>query len=164
MRSRAGPGSGTRSRNRRSSLLTGRSATRSARSAPTRVRTSVTRASISWWPSARATETRWCPSRTKWTSPIRRTSMGGIASPARMAAATRSSACGPGPWWAELAVEARLAVDGADDRVQRDDLQAEVALADAPECRDDLVEGEDDVDVALADEDPCHPGHDLAPP
>jgi hypothetical protein len=50
---------------------------------------------------------------------------------------------------AELAVEATaLAVDGPDDRVERDRLQAEVALADAAELGHDLVEGQHDVDVA----------------
>ena len=49
---------------------------------------------------------------------------------------------------AEVAVElAAPAVDGADDRVERDHLHAEVALAGAAERRDDLLEREHERDV-----------------
>src|SRR5947209_9927817 len=62
----------------------------------------------------------------------------------------------------ELAVEAAAAVDGADDRVERDRVQAEVALAHASQRGDDLVEGEDHVDVpALAGQEAGEPGDGL---
>ena len=48
---------------------------------------------------------------------------------------------------AEAAVEVRRAVDGADDRVELDDLQAAIDLADAPERLDDLLERQDQPDV-----------------
>src|SRR5687767_7835841 len=47
----------------------------------------------------------------------------------------------------EVAVELARAVDGADDRVELDRLQPEAALAAAPERGNDLVEGQDLVDV-----------------
>src|SRR5436309_7959154 len=49
---------------------------------------------------------------------------------------------------AERAIEAGGAVDGADDRGDGDHPDADVALADAPERRDDLVEWQDQVEVA----------------
>ena len=58
--------------------------------APTWVSTSVTYALMSLWPSARATDTRWWPSFTKCMSPIRYTSIGGIALPLRCARLMRS--------------------------------------------------------------------------
>ena len=48
---------------------------------------------------------------------------------------------------AEAAVEVARAVDGADDRVERDRLQPELRLADHPERVDDLVERQDQPDV-----------------
>ena len=48
---------------------------------------------------------------------------------------------------AEGAVELLRAVDGPDDRVERDGLEAEVVLGHAPERLDDLLEGEDVADV-----------------
>ena len=51
----------------------------------------------------------------------------------------------PGRGGAERAVELAVgAVDGAHDRVERDGLHAEVALAAAPERRHDLLEGQHD--------------------
>ena len=47
----------------------------------------------------------------------------------------------------EAAVELARAVDGADDRVKRDGLEPEPALAPVTERLDHLVEGEDQVDV-----------------
>ena len=48
----------------------------------------------------------------------------------------------------EVAVELTPgAVHGADDRIELDGLQPEPALAAVPERLDDLVEGEDQVDV-----------------
>jgi hypothetical protein len=52
---------------------------------------------------------------------------------------------GGGP---EVAVEAALAVDGAHDRVQRHDLAPRVALLQAAQRVDDLLEREDVVDLA----------------
>ena len=52
---------------------------------------------------------------------------------------------GRGP---ELAVEVAGAVHRAHDRVQRDHLEAELVLVGPPERLDDLLEGEDQVDVA----------------
>jgi len=49
---------------------------------------------------------------------------------------------------AKRTVELLAAIDGSHDRVDRDDLDPEVALADPAERLDDLVEGQDDVDVA----------------
>jgi hypothetical protein len=49
---------------------------------------------------------------------------------------------------AELAVEVARAVDGSDDRVERDHLQPELALTRTPERRYDLLERQDHVDVA----------------
>jgi hypothetical protein len=57
---------------------------------------------------------------------------------------------------AELAVELPRAVHRADDRVQRDDLRAEPALAGAPERVDHLLEREDDVDIAGLAPQPAH--------
>ena len=48
---------------------------------------------------------------------------------------------------AEVAVELARAVDGPDDRVERDHLQPEAALADPPEGAGDLLEREDVVHV-----------------
>ena len=48
---------------------------------------------------------------------------------------------------AEGAVELLRAVDGADDRVERDALEAEVVLGDAAERLDDLLERQDVADV-----------------
>ena len=63
----------------------------------------------------------------------------------------------------KLAVELARAVDGADDRVEVDGLQAEPALAAPPERRDDLVEGQDVVDVVgLAAEPAREVGRHLA--
>ena len=82
---------------------------------------------MSFSPSARATETRWWPSRTKCRSPIRKTSIGGIASPRLRASAIRSQRPRVLGGGAEVAVElAAPAVDGADDRVERDHLLADV--------------------------------------
>ncbi len=64
------------------------------RVAPTRVRTSTTRASMSGCPSARATETRWWPSRTKYTSPTRYRSTGGSGRRRASARRCAPSACG----------------------------------------------------------------------
>ena len=44
--------------------------------------------------------------------------------------------------------KSRLRPTVPDDRVERDRLQAQRLLADAPERLDDLVEGQDQVDVA----------------
>jgi hypothetical protein len=64
-----------------------------------------------------------------------------------------------------MAVEAALAIDRADDLVERHDLPAGVALLHAPEGGDDLVEGQDDVDVAaLAAEEAREAGDRLATP
>jgi hypothetical protein len=64
----------------------------------------------------------------------------------------------------EVAVEAALAVDRPDDRVERHRPQAERALADPPELGDDLVERQDEVDVARAAADrPAEPAQRLAP-
>src|SRR5215210_8372037 len=57
-------------------------------------------------------------------------------------------------WWqpraggAERAVELLRAVDGADDRVERDALEAAVVLRDPAQRLDDLLEREDVADVA----------------
>ena len=48
---------------------------------------------------------------------------------------------------AKAAIEIALAIDRADDRVERDDLQAEVRLARPAKGLDDLLEGEDQPDV-----------------
>ena len=48
---------------------------------------------------------------------------------------------------AEAPIEFLRAIDRADDRVERDRLQAETALADAAERLDDLVERKDHVEV-----------------
>src|SRR3954447_3427319 len=90
MRSRISGARGTRSRKTRSCAFSGRSLSWSLLSAPSLVRTSITRALMSFSFSARATETRWWPSRTKWRSPMRKTSIGGIASPRLRASAMRS--------------------------------------------------------------------------
>ena len=71
IRSRSSCGRGTRSKKSRSWLFSGRSWRFTSASAPTSVMISVTEASITSSPSARATETRWCPSRTKCSAPIR---------------------------------------------------------------------------------------------
>jgi hypothetical protein len=67
--------------------------------------------------------------------------MGSIGSPRRMAAA-RPVGRRPEP-----AVEVAGALDGADDGVEVDHAQPEVAEPPLAEGDDDLVEGEDDVDV-----------------
>ena len=54
------------------------------------VSTSVTYASIVLAPEASAIDTRWWPSSTKYRSPTRYTSIGGIGSPRRCASASRS--------------------------------------------------------------------------
>src|SRR3954454_16170740 len=77
--------SGTRSRNTRWWLFNGRSAGRIASSAPRRVDTSVTYASMSAPAWARGTLTRWWPSRTKCRSPMRYTEIGGMSLPRRWA-------------------------------------------------------------------------------
>ena len=134
-------GSGTRSWKTRSWRLSGRSRICSSRSAPSLVRTSMTLALMSLSPSARATETRWWPSWTKCRSPIRKTSIGGIASPRLRASAIRSQRPRVFGRGAEGAVEvAAAAVDGADDRVERDHLLAERVPAGRAERGDDLLE------------------------
>jgi hypothetical protein len=50
----------------------------------------------------------------------------------------------------EAAVELAVAVDGSDDRVQRDRLQAQVSLAPAAQSAHHFLEGQDDGQVALA--------------
>ena len=68
---------------------------------------------------------------------------------------------------AELAVEAavRPAVDRAQDRVELDRLQPDVALLDPPERVDDLLERQDDVDVARVAAQPAGElRHDLPAP
>ena len=65
---------------------------------------------------------------------------------------------------AKRAIEAGGAVDGADDRRDRDHLDAQVALAGAPERRDDLVEWQDEVEVSgPAYRARSQPRHRLAP-
>ena len=61
--------------------------------ASTLVTTSVTYASIVRSRSAMATETRWWPSRTKYSSPMRKTSIGGRPSPSRSTRLSRSQRC-----------------------------------------------------------------------
>src|SRR4051794_21814429 len=153
-----------------------------------RVMTSTTYASIVSRPSARATDTRWWPSRTKCTSPTRYTEIGGSGSPRRAAFAMRSQrgrtrGVGGRDWRAEapgappagrprvgagaLVFQAavRAAVDRPEDRVELDRLQADVALLDAAERVDDLAERQDDVDVArVAAEPPRELRHHLAAP
>src|SRR5688500_3608147 len=74
----------------------------------------------------------------------------------------RAHALGGGP---EPAVEVARAVDGADDAVERDRLDAEVALADPPERGDDLVEREHGADVlGLAPQDARDPREDGVAP
>ena len=110
--------------------------------------TSVTYALMSLCPSARATDTRWWPSLTKWNSPIRYTSIGGMPSPRRCAARCAPSACHAARGGAKAAVELAAAVDRAHDRVERDRLLAEAALAAAAEGVQYLLEGQDHVHVA----------------
>ena len=88
---RAAGGSGTRSKNTRSWRLSGRSPARRSRSAPELRLRRRARALRSRRRRARAPRTRGGgrPD-TKWSSPIRYTSIGGIASPRRRAAAIRS--------------------------------------------------------------------------
>ena len=65
----------------------------------------------------------------------------------------------------EAAVEVDRAVDRADDRVERDDLQPAVDLAGAPERVDDLLEREDQPDVVgLAPQPPRDVGQQPGPP
>src|SRR3954462_3933303 len=107
-------------------------------------------------PSDLATDTRWCPSRTKYRSPILNSETGGIDSPRRCAAAMRSQRLrrrgeGGGEAGAEAtggaAEEPAAEVDGAtaraDDRLQRHHLEPQVVLANAPERLHDLLEGQD---------------------
>ena len=88
----------------------------------------------------------------------------------RLAAAHRlgdplPAAAHPARGGAEAAVELARAVDGADDRVERDRLQPEPALAAPPERLDHLVEGQDQVDVVgLAAQPRGEAGELLAPP
>ena len=104
---------------------------------------------MSLWPSARATDTRWWPSFTKCSSPIRYTSIGGMAVPRRWAAAIRSQRVRTLPGGrAEAAVELAAAVHGSHDRVERDHLLPEPALAAAAERGHHLLEREDHVHVA----------------
>ena len=142
-RARAAGGSGTRSRNTRSWRLSGSSRARRSGAAPTAVRTSRTWASIVGSPNARATETRWWPSSTKWRvadaiDVDRRqhdaaAARGGDALPAIAHALAR----------AERAVELlRAAADRAHDGVERDLLDAEVVLRAPAERVHDLLEGQ----------------------
>ena len=64
--------------------------------------------------------------------------------PRRCAPSARAGAAYVGR---KLRSNSRVAVDGPDDRVELDHLQPELALAATSERLDDLVEGEDDVDV-----------------
>ena len=65
---------------------------------------------------------------------------------------------------AEAAVEvAARAVDGADDRVEVDRLQAEAPLAPAAERLDHLVEGQDEVDVVGLAPQPRREARELVP-
>ena len=101
-------------------------AVRGCPAAGTAVSTSVTYASIVVWPVAMAIDTRWWPSLTKCRSPTRYTSIGGIDSPRRWASASRSHRSRT-----RLEVgrkrrsKSRVRVDGADDGVELDRLQAE---------------------------------------
>ena len=91
-----------------------------------------------------ATDTRWCPSRTKYSSPTLNSETGGIASPRRWAAAIRSQRerrrCEVGRKPRSKSA-ARSTVP--DDVGELDDLQAAIDLARAPERVDDLLEGQD---------------------
>jgi hypothetical protein len=71
------------------------------------------------------------------------------------------------PWrrGPEAAVEVARAIDRADDRVQRDRLEAELDLAGHAERLHDLVEGQDQRDVVgLAAQPPAELGQQLRPP
>ena len=99
-------------------------------------------------PSDLATDTRWWPSRTKYRSPILYSETGGSASPRRWADGDPlPAAAQPRRGGAQAAVEVDGAVDAADDRVERHDLQAEVVLAGPPERLDDLLERQHERDV-----------------
>ena len=66
---------------------------------------------------------------------------------------------------AEAAVEVARAIDGADDRVERDRLEPELDLADHAERLDDLVERQDQRDVVgLAAQPPAELGEQLRAP
>ena len=66
---------------------------------------------------------------------------------------------------AEEPVEVARAVDGADDGVEVDRLESDVALAHAAERVDDLVEGQHGADVlGLTEQQAADPGEDGAAP
>jgi hypothetical protein len=130
----------------------------SVRSAPTRVRTSTTYASI----SVRHRHAVMAVAHEVDLADLEQRDRGH-----RLAAAhgvgdplpARADASGRG---AELAIEALGAIDGAEDRVERHGLQADIGLLEVAEGRDDLVVGQDDVDVAgLATDAPRQAREDL---
>ena len=99
-------------------------------------------------PSERATDTRWWPSRTKCSSPMRKTEIGGNDSPRRWASAIRCQRARSRGLVGRKARSnsfVRSTVPTIESSGMR--LQPEVVLGHAPERLDDLLEGEDVADV-----------------